>query len=148
MQRLVPKHGGRIITIALTLLGALLLTPLSTGPAMAAAPSTPGTTSPQPPETRGINGMIAEICILPGHPDITDFEVEGYNQDGNYAKTPIVDISGDTTRTRCVVVGGYWWKGTINVLFYNYNGTFFKYLGTRSCGVGYIGADPAQCRFP
>ncbi|MET7338484.1 hypothetical protein [Nonomuraea sp. NPDC005650] len=148
MQRLVPKHGGRIITVALALLGALLLTPLSAGPAMAAAPSTPGTTSPQPPEARGTNGMIAEVCVGPGHRDITDFEIEGINQDNNYAKTPMVELGGNYDSWRCRVVGGYWWKGVINVLFYHYNAGNYVLLGSGKCNVGYSGVDPAQCQFP
>ncbi|MET7338486.1 hypothetical protein [Nonomuraea sp. NPDC005650] len=92
--------------------------------------------------------MIVEVCIGPGHPDITDFEVEGYNQNNDYVKTPMIDIWGNPDIWRCRVVGGYFWKGTISVHFYNFNGVVYKYLGTRLCYVGVSGPDPAQCQFP
>ncbi|MEU4230103.1 hypothetical protein AB0F17_37925 [Nonomuraea sp. NPDC026600] len=99
--------------------------------ALAAGPATAATVD-NPLNATGANGQIVRTCVAGGHPDIKAFTINGWNQNGNYVATPKRNLEGDRNQTRCYTTDGWWWRGTIDVDFWDDRD---NKLGTRQCYV-------------
>ncbi|MEU4230102.1 hypothetical protein AB0F17_37920 [Nonomuraea sp. NPDC026600] len=99
--------------------------------ALAAGPATAATVD-NPLNATGANGQIVRTCVAGGHPDIKAFTINGWNQNGNYVASPKRDLWGDRNGKRCYTLEGWWWKGWLDVDFWDDND---NKLGTRQCEV-------------
>ncbi|MBE1588141.1 hypothetical protein ACFPOI_52105 [Nonomuraea angiospora] len=136
LHRSLQQTARRATTTLAMITG--LTTALAAGPATAA-------TIDGPLGVTGINGQIVQTCVSSGHADIKAFTINGWNQNNNYVAGPKRDLPGDRNQTRCYVLDGWWWKGTIDVDFWSDSGAK---LGTRQCYVSPdLIADMVTCTF-
>ncbi|MEU4230101.1 hypothetical protein AB0F17_37915 [Nonomuraea sp. NPDC026600] len=116
-----------------------LTSALATGPATAA--------TVDDPVARGLNSWEVNTCVAGGHYDIKAFTINGFNQNNNYVASPRTDLPGNRAGQRCSLISDWWWKGWLDVDFWDDNG---NKLGTRQCWVR-EGGDPSarvwRCTF-
>ncbi|MEU6787188.1 hypothetical protein ABZ912_49040 [Nonomuraea angiospora] len=136
LHRSLQQTARRAMTTLAMITG--LTTALAAGPATAATIDGPVT----PAQT---NGQIVSTCVAGGHTDIRAFTINGFNQNNNYVASPKRDLPGDRNGQRCYLLEGWWWKGWIDVDFWDDND---NKLGTRQCNVpvSQIGA-VYECHF-
>ncbi|MEU6787187.1 hypothetical protein ABZ912_49035 [Nonomuraea angiospora] len=123
---------------------ALAMVPMLAA-ALTQGPATAATMGPISPT--GLDSYQLRTCVAAGHYDIKAFTINGLNQNNNYVASPKLELAGNRAEERCKSLSDWWWKGVVDVDFWDDND---NKLGTRQCYVA-PGGDPSvmwwRCTF-